>query len=255
MTRAIIGYTGFIGSNLVKQMVFDDFYDSKNIENIRGKSYDLVISMANSAFRWKVNQNPMEDFDNIKRFIEDIKTINANCFVLISTIDVYKNPNNVDEDSETGADDCNPYGKNRLYLENFIKNKFESHLIIRLPIVYGSNFKKNIIYDALNNHEVEKIDPTAKLQFYNVANLAFDIERALKSDIKLLNLATAPILVKDLMRKALGIESNNPPGNGLIYNMKTKYASCFGKSGGYLYSYTEIINDIRNFKKKYKHES
>ena len=102
---------------------------------------------------------------------------------------------------------------------------------------------------------MEKIDPTAKLQFYNVANLAFDIERALKSDIKLLNLATAPILVKDLMRKALGIESNNPPGNGLIYNMKTKYASCFGKSGGYLYSYTEIINDIRNFKKKYKHES
>ena len=34
MNSAIIGYTGFIGGNLVNQYHFDQFYNSKNIESI-----------------------------------------------------------------------------------------------------------------------------------------------------------------------------------------------------------------------------
>jgi hypothetical protein len=37
MATALIGYTGFIGSNLARQFDFDDFYNSKNIDDIAGK--------------------------------------------------------------------------------------------------------------------------------------------------------------------------------------------------------------------------
>jgi len=252
MSRALIGHTGFIGSNLVGQMVFDDFYDSKNIESIKGKKYDLVISAANSGLRWMVNQDPARDLDNIKAFIKNISDIRAGIFVLISTIDVYRHPIGVYEDHPADADGSNPYGKNRLYLENFVRNNFTNHLVIRLPVVYGMNLKKNIIYDVLNNNEVEKIDPTATLQFYNAANLASHITTALDSKISVLNMATAPIVVKELMKESLGVELNNKPGKGLVYDMGTRHAAHFGKSENYIYTRAEIIEDLKFFKEQYR---
>ena len=35
MKKALIGYTGFVGSNLQTQIKFDDFYNSKNIQDIK----------------------------------------------------------------------------------------------------------------------------------------------------------------------------------------------------------------------------
>ena len=43
MKKALIGYTGFVGSNLQAQIKFDDFYNSKNIQDIKDKEYDVVV--------------------------------------------------------------------------------------------------------------------------------------------------------------------------------------------------------------------
>lgn len=51
---ALVGYTGkfkfpyqgFVGQNLAQQYSFSHFYNSKNLEEIRGKSFDLVIFTA-----------------------------------------------------------------------------------------------------------------------------------------------------------------------------------------------------------------
>lgn len=43
MTKALIGYTGFVGTTLLKQTKFDDFYRSTNINDIKGKKFDLVV--------------------------------------------------------------------------------------------------------------------------------------------------------------------------------------------------------------------
>jgi hypothetical protein len=48
MTNALIGYTGFVGSNLDDSGQFDDKYNTSNIRDIDGKDYDLVVS----ADRW-----------------------------------------------------------------------------------------------------------------------------------------------------------------------------------------------------------
>ena len=249
--NALIGYTGFIGSSLTEQMQFAHLYNSKNIADIRGKHFDRVVSTGNSSLRWKVNQEPALDRENIERFIREIDTITADKFVLVSTIDVFKKPIGVTEESTPDADETNPYGANRLRLEQFVREKFPKHLIIRLPIVYGLSFKKNILFDALNNHEVHKIDTTAKLQFYNVAYLARDIETALAAGITTLNMATAPIVVGELFKEALGKEIANPPGKGLVYDMQTIHAKTFSKSGQYIYDRSEMMSDIAGFAKEY----
>ena len=52
MSSAIIGNTGFVGSNLIRQRHFDAFYNSKNIET---KSFDLVICAGVPAVKWLAN--------------------------------------------------------------------------------------------------------------------------------------------------------------------------------------------------------
>jgi len=50
--KALIGYTGFIGSNLKESETFDDFYNSKNIQDIEGKKYELIVSTGNYGTRF-----------------------------------------------------------------------------------------------------------------------------------------------------------------------------------------------------------
>jgi len=233
---ALIGHTGFIGSNLRKAFLFNDFYNSKNIKDIEGKKYGLVISCGNSSTRWKINKNPKKDLENINHFIENIKKVKVDKFVLISTIDIFTNLKK------------NPYGKHRFYLEEFVKGHFKDYLIVRLPIVYGTDFKKNIIYDALNNHELNKVNTEAKVQIYNVKNLMKDIEIALKNKIHYLNIATEPIVVKEIYKSVFNLDVDNSPCKKFEHNMKTDHAKLFGKEKDYLYNKEEILKELKDFK-------
>ena len=40
---ALIGHTGFVGGNIAANAQFTDCYNSKNIAEIRGKSYDMIV--------------------------------------------------------------------------------------------------------------------------------------------------------------------------------------------------------------------
>lgn len=250
MNNALIGYTGFIGQNLMKQMNFDYFYNSKNITEIQDKEFDLVVSAGNSSTRWLVNKNPEEDFNNILSFIDKIKTIKAKKFVLMSTIDVYQKPFDVNEDFIIEDTNENKYGQNRYFLEKAIKEIFSSYLIIRLPIMYGHGLKKNIIYDALNNNEIDKINGSAIVQIYNVKNLKKDLERFIKSEHKIINLATEPISTKKLFKEVFNIELK-VTNNFFKYDIHTKHRSLSNEQG-YLYNQKEIINDLKKFKVEYE---
>ena len=41
--KAIVGYTGFVGSNLLQFYAFDKFYNSKNFEEAIGKHFEEII--------------------------------------------------------------------------------------------------------------------------------------------------------------------------------------------------------------------
>ena len=71
--NALIGHTGFVGSNLSKQTKFDKFYNSKNIEEIVSDEFETIVCAGVSSVKWKANKHPKEDFRQIQRLIENLE--------------------------------------------------------------------------------------------------------------------------------------------------------------------------------------
>lgn len=239
--KALIGYTGFIGSNLRKLYKPNYNYNSKNISKIKNKNFDVLFCAGTSSKRWVANKNPKEDLNNIKKLTKSLESFKTKKFILISSIEIYGLKNNKNENGKVNRKYNSSYGKNRLYLENFIKRKFKNHLIIRLPIVYGKNFCKNAIYDLMYQNEIEKLNASDLVQIYNVKNLKKDIDFCIKNEIKELNMATEPILLGSLADKIFGIKLSKKKSARLM-RMKSIH-----HKNKYFYNRRKIISELSKF--------
>lgn len=248
MATALIGYTGFVGSNIAAQHTFDDLYNTSNIDDIDGKEYDLVVSAATYAEMWKINQDPEGDLAQINGLIEHLKNVKAKKFVLISTVGIYKNPNGADEDTPIELDGLTPYGTNRHHLEQFVAENFDA-LIVRLPGLFGKGLKKNVIFDLLNDNMVDRIHADGVYQYYNLGNIWKDIQTALDNDLKLVNFAVEPVSTREVAKEAFGLDFDNKPEDvkPAFWDMHSKYAEIYGGSGQYLYSKQQSLQDIKTF--------
>lgn len=253
MKNALIGYTGFVGGNLEAQGSFDDLYNSKNIAEIEGKQYDLVVSAANRAEMWRINQEPEKDLAEINDYIEHIKKVKIGKLVLISTVGVYKNPNDADEDTPIETEGLLPYGVNRYYLEQFCRDNFDT-TIVRLPGLFGNGLKKNVIFDLLHDNNVEKIHKDGVYQYYNLDNIWKDINVALDNGLPLVNLATPPVSTEEVARHAFGVDFTNAPEDvkPAYWDMQSKYADVYGGEGRYLYTKQQELDDIKAFVEREK---
>lgn len=146
----LVGYTGFVGSNIIKSHEFDGLYNSKNIDKAFGTNPDLLVYSGIRAEKFLANKEPEKDMEIIGNAIQNIKRINPAKLVLISTIDVYKNAVEVSENTFVDTSDLHSYGFNRYHLEKWVQDNIEDYLIVRLPGLYGENIKKNFIYDLIN---------------------------------------------------------------------------------------------------------
>ena len=150
MRTALVGYTGFVGSNLKASYQFTELYNSKNIHDAFGTEPDLLLYAGLPAAMFKANANPKADFADILQAIDNIKAIKPKQVVLISSVAVYDRTFDVDENHAIDEEQLLPYGKNRLYLEKWVTENCENSLIVRLPALYGINLKKNFVYDYIN---------------------------------------------------------------------------------------------------------
>lgn len=146
----LVGYTGFVGSNIYENGKIDKVFNSKNIEEAYGLNPDLLIYSGLRAEKYLANNAPEKDMELIYQAEENIKKISPQKLVLISTIDVFKNPVGVDENSKIDCDGLHAYGLNRYRLECWVRENYADALIIRLPGLFGKNIKKNFIYDFIN---------------------------------------------------------------------------------------------------------
>lgn len=248
MKSALIGSTGFVGSTLLSQREFDFCYHSTDIADIDNKEFDLVICAAAPAKKWYANLHTNDDRACIDSLIDHLKTVRAKKFILISTVDVFKSPVNVDENSTIILDDLNPYGYNRRRLELFVEKYFSSNLIVRLPGLVGSGLKKNIIYDFKNHNEIEKIESDNVFQFYPMKNLLKDINKADELGLDLVHLTACPVSVKEVAKFAFDLDFNNHTGKPLIsYDFKTVYGTLFGKIRDYQYDKEESLKAIKEY--------
>lgn len=248
MADALIGHSGFVGSALLRQRSFDSVYRSTDIDGIRGRSFDLVVCAGAPAQKWIANKDPEGDRRNIERLISCLQTVECNRFVLASTVDVFRNPVGVDEDSPADDDGHHAYGAHRRLLERFVQDRFPGHLVVRLAGLVGPGLRKNVIFDFLNDNNLQAIDSRGLFQFYPMVNLWFDLRTALGAGLNLVHLTAEPVSVAEVAAEGFGRDFDqhleNPPAT---YDMRTRHASVFGGRGHYQYDKRETLQAIRAY--------
>lgn len=244
---ALIGYTGFVGGNLLRQRSFDACFNSSNVDAIAGRSFDLVVCAGAPAEKWKANADPERDSDVIERLTRALEHVNARRLVLISTVDVFLDPREVDEDSPVPMTGLHSYGRHRRRLEQIVASRFETH-IVRLVGLYGPGLKKNVIYDFLHENQTDRINARSVFQFYDLGRLWRDISIAIDNELPLVHLPTEPVTVTEVARAGFGIEFDNrtsaPPAH---YDVRTRYAALFGGAGPYIEAKSSELAGIASF--------
>lgn len=252
MKNCIIGYSGFIGKNLIRQKKFSNFYNSKNIQKIGKEKFHSTYICAPHGKKWWANKYPKKDGAITNKLINNLKKLKTNKIIFISTIDVYNQKSHSNENSKIIFSKSNVYGNNRLKIEKFIIQNFENHHIIRLPALFGNHLKKNILYDLMNDNNLQDVRLKSKFQWYFIKDLMSDIKKIIKYDIKLINLFTEPISTLEIVnnffkKKKIYLDNKN---QGSVYNLKTIYSKNFEYKKGYIRGKIEILKKMKNFLKK-----
>jgi nucleoside-diphosphate-sugar epimerase len=244
----LIGHTGFVGGNLAAQHRFGAWFNSKNIEAIRGQRFDLLVVSGLPAAKWIANRDPLGDRANFNRLWNCLVDCRADRLVIMSTVDVYPAPFGVDEDTLIEHTHLGAYGRNRLELERRASLHFPRVLPVRLPGLFGPGLKKNAIFDLMHHNDTQKIPSDGEFQFYNLNRLWKDIQASLDANLRLVNLATEPVTVRDVASHAFGMDfSNRLSGLPPKYDMRTKHAELFGGKNGYLESREQVLTGIKAF--------
>jgi sugar phosphate isomerase/epimerase len=259
MYNALFGYTGLVGSNILIKYKFNYLYNSKNINDSKYKEFDTIFICCIPAVKWFSNKFPEKDSEDIENIKNIFKTIKTNKVILISTIDIYDNINNKsNENTLVEYNNNHTYGKNRYLFELFIKENFTNYNIIRLPALFGKGLKKNIIYDLLNNNNINIISTNTSFQWYNLEWLKDDIDICLNKNIKECNLFTEPLDTIHIL-KLFNYDYSNNPAILMSYDTQTKYSTFFiSNTNGYIRNNQIVFNDIKNFinlQNKYKNEN
>lgn len=248
MENSLIGFSGFVGSTLLKQAHFSALFRSTNTHEIENREFDVVVCAGAPAQKWIANRDPADDRKKIESLINHLRAIKCKTFILISTVDVFKEPIGVDESTLVDESGLHAYGLHRRLLEKFVEQYFPSYLIVRLPGLVGPGLRKNVIFDFLNNNNLHAIESRGVFQFYPMINLWYDIKIALKAGLSLVHLTAEPISVADVSLQGFGRPFmqtlENPPAR---YDMQTRHAQIFGSLGQYQYSARETIQAIRAY--------
>ena len=256
MKNIIIGNTGLIGKTICEKIYFDYKFNSSNINEIKtlkNKKINKLFLSCLPAQKYLINKNIIEDIKNIVNIIEIIKEIEPKEIILISTIDVYC------ESKILSNEDCVPnfktlnYGSNRYLFEKLIKKTFNncSVKIFRLPALFNKYIKKNILYDILNNNNIEQINANSCYQWYDLNDLYDDIifftSNFKNSDTY--NLFTEPIETVFLLEEIFNYKKINLFSKRIEYNFKTKFFD-----SGYILNKSIVIKKIKEFVNGYSNK-
>jgi len=243
--EALVGHSGFVGSNLKRQHPFEFLYNSKNIAEIKGRSFSRLVLSAAQAKKWWANLHPEEDWELIEKLLDPLSSVRAEQVVLISTIDVLPDQPGIDEDLDPHEFANHPYGTHRLRLEDEILRLFDSVLVVRLPGLFGPGLQKNVIYDLLHKNQLEKINPENSFQYYDLDALWPDMERVMTAGIDLVHLFTEPVRTAEIIQRFFpGTEVGADAGPPVEYAYRTKHAELFGGRDGYIWSKDEVLDRL-----------
>lgn len=253
MRSALVGWSGFIGRNLLRARPFDRIYNSQNIASIRNQYFDFVVCAAGRADSHRINQQGPRDFAELEALANTLRSVKIGKLVHISTVCVYEPHCPADETAIINPAKLSPYGRNRYWLERALCENFDT-LVLRLPQLYGTGMKKGVIFDLICGHRVEYISPDDCLQHYDLSRLWADTKAAIAADLSVLNLATPPLknklIAEKLFNKNLTKNLNTQSAivnSDYTRDMRTCHAGLFGQKGYYILSTEEEMAGLASF--------
>lgn len=306
--NGLIGYSGFVGKNL-DGPAFQLRYNSRNIKEICGARFDLLVCAGVPGHKTLANRFPQKDWDSISLLMESLEQVKCSHMVLISTIDVFQEGAEGDEDAVLSGAVLPAYGRHRLEMEHFVCEHFDKYTIVRLPGIFGKGLRKNFIFDLIfriprmfsseefsslkeavtrkeaallescyqrndNNifvlgsglgkdvleqlrmvvedHHCTSLrftDSRSVFSYYDLSQLKSDLGKVIDLDIPVIQLVTEPMTGAELAEKAFDLCLCNeikerPP---ISFRLKSKYASLWDGTDGYLYRKEQIIQRLRAF--------
>ncbi len=248
MVSSLIGSTGFVGGNLKMQFDFEQLYNSANVSDMAGQRYSLIVCCGVSAAKWLANKEPVDDRRRIARLERVLEQVNAERFVLISTVDVYPSIAGVDETSDCHRSPNHAYGTNRLAFEDFVLSRFPKVHILRLSGLFGPGLKKNVIFDLMNDNALDAINPAGRLQWYDTTELWADICRIIDRNIPLINLVNEPLATSEIIGRYFpGKVVGTAAGRPVAYDIRCRHASELGGSNGYLRPASIVLEQLGRF--------
>jgi nucleoside-diphosphate-sugar epimerase len=247
--RALIGYTGFVGGTLLAAGGFTHGFNSRDVQDMRGAQFDEVVCAGIPAVKYLANKDPEQDRTAIGALLAVLETVQADRFVLISTIDVYPDPAQpLDETAALAGLPNHPYGRHRLEVEQFVVSRFADHAVVRLPALFGEGLKKNALYDLLHGNQVEKLNPAAQFQWYPTRRLPSDLVRLARARLRLVNLVTEPVVLRDVIRRFFPTADVGPEREAAPrYDLRTRHAELFGGTAPYITGRSQVLLAMGDF--------
>ena len=240
--NGLIGYTGFVGSNLLDQLSQPlELFNSTNISEIDNKHFENLYCCGLPGAKWLANRNPSNDLKNVLELEIHLNTVTCDNFFLVSSQDC----NSTMTSDETFS--CLPptaYGKNRLSFEGFCTDHFTNVYILRIGSLFGKNLKKNVIYDLLNKHYLENIRYDYTLQLYNLDNLLEDFNYMVVNDIHLVNRFSEPIKLTEI------IDIFNSCGYAYLFDLHLREDISY-KNKGSLLPKEQLLSELKKFITEY----
>ena len=245
--KLLVGDTGLVGTSLKEQTTFDHTFNSSNIDRLRyiAKDKDEIYLACLPAAKWLVNKNLEQDTFNMVSIISNLQGITFSKIILISTIDVYcDSPLRVDE-TYTPLVNAVSYGTNRFRFEKLVRQdlSYDKLNIFRIPALFNKHIKKNIIYDMLNDNNVNKINANSSFQWYNLDHLYEHITLFTShyKDDEIFNLFPEPLDTRELIKLFPDVDKCDW-GPKVIYDYKTKFFTT-----GYFYPKEISLNYLKEF--------
>lgn len=247
-SRALIGNTGFVGGNLLRQVGFEEMYRSTNIGDIRGRRYDQLVIAGVQAKKWWANQEPEADWAGIQLLLDALEEVEASDVVHISTVDVLPQEPGLDERFDPHAVPNHPYGMNRLRVEDWVRDRFPTSTIVRLPGLFGPGLKKNVLYDLLHDNQLERINPLSSFQYYDLSGLWADIQVARKAALPLIHFFPQPIQTQRILDAYFpDAEVGADPLPEVHYDLRTIYSTLYSGPSGYIQSADLVMERMGTF--------
>lgn len=243
---ALVGHTGFVGGNLAAQHDFAAHFNSRSIDAIRGRRFETLVFAGAQGVKWWANANAAADWAGIARAVDCLSEVEARQVILISTVDVLPVVAGIDESFDPSGLPNHAYGANRLRLEAAMAARFADLTVVRLPGLTGPGLRKNIIFDLMHGNMVDRIDPGARFQFYDLNRLWADIAIVRASRMRLVHLVPEPLPTQAIADRLFpsAVLGSSPPGGSVAYDVRTRHAELFGSPDQYLYNASEAMDRI-----------